>query len=99
MFQGCIELEQVTIADGITSIDDYAFYACEALKSITIPKSVTHIGEFALGCASLDDIYYAGSKAEWNSIELEPRWNDATSAQSNSFTVHCTDGDISIDIY
>jgi len=37
----------VDVPYGETSIDDYAFYACDALRSITLPNSVTSIGDYA----------------------------------------------------
>lgn len=33
-----------TIPDGVTAIEDYAFYYCSGLTSVTIPSSVTSIG-------------------------------------------------------
>ena len=43
-----------SIPNGITSIGDYAFYACNALKSVTIPYGVTSIGISAFGrCTSI----------------------------------------------
>ena len=50
-------IETVVIEDGVTSIGQYAFYACTSLASITIPKSVTSIGEFAFNnCKALKNI-------------------------------------------
>ena len=44
----------VTIGNGVKSIDYSAFYGCTELTSITIPDSVTSIGGFAFyGCTGL----------------------------------------------
>ena len=48
-----ISLKKVTITSA-TSIDTYAFCACDSLRSITIPNSVTSIGSYAFErCNSL----------------------------------------------
>lgn len=50
-------IKSVVIDDGVTSIDEYAFYNCSSLKSITIPDSVTSIGSYAFyGCSSLKSV-------------------------------------------
>ena len=52
-----LELENVTIDNGVTSIGDYAFSNCMELSSITIPDSVTSIGDYAFsGCMELSSI-------------------------------------------
>ena len=43
-FSSCDALK-ITIPDGVTSIGDYAFYACDGLTSIEIPDSVTTLGK------------------------------------------------------
>ena len=46
-----------TIPDGVTAIEDYAFYYCSGLTSVTIPSSVTSIGESAFQhCTGLTSI-------------------------------------------
>ena len=39
----------MTLHEGLTKIEDWAFHDCLKLKKICIPKSVTNIGEMALG--------------------------------------------------
>ena len=44
----------VVIPDGVTSIEMYAFYGCNALMSVTMPNGVASIGEAAFfGCEGL----------------------------------------------
>jgi len=46
-----------TIPNGVTSISDFAFYACDSLPGITIPGIVTNIGDRAfLNCTNLTAI-------------------------------------------
>ncbi|MBR2184938.1 MAG: leucine-rich repeat domain-containing protein [Prevotella sp.] len=50
-------IKTVSIAYGITSIGNCAFYDCSKLTSVTIPNSVTSIGELAFySCSSLKSI-------------------------------------------
>lgn len=40
-------------------------------RSVTIPDSVTSIGNYAFGgCPSLTDVYYSGTKENWNAITI-----------------------------
>lgn len=49
--------EKITISDGVTNIDDHAFYGCSSLTDVTIPDSVTNIGEHAFTkCTALTEI-------------------------------------------
>ena len=49
-------VKQVVVADGVTTIGDYAFSDCHSLTSVTIPNSVTTIGSYAFLCASLTSV-------------------------------------------
>ena len=51
------KVREVVIPDGVTKIDECAFYGCKGLTDITIPDSVTSIGKKAFwGCSSLTSI-------------------------------------------
>ena len=41
------EITDLVIPDGVTTIDNYAFYYCSSLSSVTIPEGVTSIGDYA----------------------------------------------------
>ena len=54
LIAGC---QNTIIPNSVTSIGEYAFYACHPLTSITIPNSVMSIGDYAFQyCSSLTSI-------------------------------------------
>jgi len=70
-FYECYNLTSVVIGNSVTSIGYQAFRSCTDLTSITIPDSVTSIGSYAFyDCISLGDVYYNGSKADWEKISI-----------------------------
>ena len=70
-FEHCSSLTNITIPNSVTSIDNYAFKNCTNLKSITIPNSVTSINYSVFsGCTSLKDIYYEGTKSQWEKLDI-----------------------------
>lgn len=71
VFGGCSSLTSITIPNGITSIKERTFSSCISLTSIEIPDSVTSIEDCAFRkCSSLKDVYYTGTKKEWNNISI-----------------------------
>ena len=82
-FSGCRRLGSVTIPNSVTTIGDYAFEQCEYLTAATIPASVTSIGGNVFhGCRSLADIWFGGTRAEWESLNVDV---------PEGATVHCAD--------
>lgn len=73
-FGDCPSLTSVTIPDSVTSIGHLAFAGFEdssGLTSVTIGSGVTSIGDSAFDCCfDLADVYYGGSKAQWNAISI-----------------------------
>ena len=84
-FSGCLSLNRIEIPVGIIEIDFYTFFDCESLTEIVIPVTVTSImfGAFC-GCESLKDIYYGGTKAEWDKIII-----DADNDELLYSNIHC----------
>ena len=88
-FMFCINLEEVNLADGIETIGDAAFFGCNAFTTFNIPGSVKYVGYKAFAeCAALTDIYYDGTKAEWDALP-----NIGMAGIAKSVTIHFNDGE------
>ncbi|MCM1277065.1 MAG: leucine-rich repeat domain-containing protein, partial [Lachnospiraceae bacterium] len=81
-FANCTSLENITIPDTVKEIKVGAFWDCSSLKSITIPKSVTTLeipsGGLFSGCTSLTDVYFEGTKEQFETIMLNGSWDNNT---------------------
>ena len=75
-FEDCAPLKNIIIPNTVTSIGNWAFYLCN-LVSITIPNSVKTIGRDAFYCESVNDVYYEGTKEQWDTIEIDEVGNEA----------------------
>ena len=95
----------VTIPDGVTSIDDYAFNHCSSLESIVIPDGVTSIDDYAFyGCSSLESIvipdsvtsigdyafYGRSSLTTVNYKGSQEQWGQISIGNSNSYLTNAT---------
>ena len=70
-FEGCNRLTKIVIPDKVSLIDYWTFYNCSNLTSITIPNTVTSINNNAFyACENLNDVYYRGTKTEWENISV-----------------------------
>ena len=79
----------IVIPDGVTNIGNYIFDYCKELVSVSIPTSVTSIENYAFnGCSGLT-VIYAGTKAEWEALNV---------SLSGGTSVSCRDGDIDQEI-
>lgn len=93
-FENCYSLVSVVIPSSITRIGYQAFNSCKSISSVTIPGSVTEICENAFNfCKSLMEIYYGGTKDEWNALKKGQRWNFLVPATE----VICSDGTVEIE--
>ncbi len=80
-------VKEYRIPSGIIEIEESAFFLCNNLTSISIPKSVTKIDRKAfLGCFNLTEVYYDGSKEEFEAITIESENDILTNAN-----IHYTD--------
>ena len=87
LFDSCSFLESVTIPDSIEKIGYAAFGGCFNLKEISIPSSVTYIGDCAFSYSGLTDVYYDGTKEQWNAIEIV---NNTNEYANNDLLIYAT---------
>ena len=70
-FADCSNLTSVIIPEGVTSLGKFAFSSCSSLTYVVIPASMVNIGDNAFYyCKQLKKVYYNGSKADWNKIQI-----------------------------
>ena len=80
-------LKSIELPEGLTTIKNCAFADCNVLESVTIPASVTTIMEHMFdnpsnptgGCPMLKTVKYAGTKEQWDKINLAENNNILTS--------------------
>ena len=87
-FSGCLKLTNVTIPYSVTSIGDLAF-GQSGITSIIIPDSVTSIGDSPFWyCEKLANIYYSGTKEQWDSIAPKDLGNGMGSEVTGGTVIH-----------
>lgn len=70
-FYACSSLTKIVIPNDVRAIGNEAFANCTALKRVTISKGVTKIRNKAFAnCKTLKDVYYSGTKEDWNKIAI-----------------------------
>ncbi len=85
MFYGCTSLESIAIPEGVTHIGESVFQNCSSLKTIYLPSTIEYIDpNVVAGKVAVTDVYYNGTKTEWQSIGYDV---------PESVTVHFLGGD------
>ena len=85
-------LTSVTFPGNLSTITFRSFLECEQLRSVVIPSSVKTIENLAFGsCTNLADVYYEGSKTDWNGISIYNRNDDLLNATIH-FNWKCMNG-------
>lgn len=70
LFRWCA-IEELTIPEGVTSIDESAFNSNTALITVTLPETIETVSSAAFGgCSNITDVYYAGTQAEAEAIQI-----------------------------
>ena len=86
-------LTSIVISEGTKRIAKAAIMEHLSLTQITLPASITNIDQAAIfNCPKLTEIYFNGTKEQWNRIEKHQSW----CVQCPITVIHCSDGDVSV---
>lgn len=92
-FWGCSSLKSIAIPEGVDLLSG-SFGDCYSLETVSLPKTLEKLElDVFYNCGSLKDVYYAGTKAEWENVEIELAEDGAD--YLFAATIHCSDGDTS----
>lgn len=80
------KIVSVTIPEGVTMINRFAFF-CPNMTWVKIPVSVNRIMSDAFACEKLKDIYYSGTREQWNKIFFDFNYGDSLAQR---VTIHFT---------
>ncbi len=93
-FGGCSSLKSISIPESVTRIGNFAFNECNNLKNITIPNSISNIDFYTFrNCSNLTDVYYSGTKEQWQQITIAEGNENLTNASvhyNNQSLITCT---------
>lgn len=68
-FDDCVNIETIILEDGVSRIEEHAFWNCKGLTAMTIPTSVSYLGGWAFAyCSSLKTITYKGTLSQWKAL-------------------------------
>ena len=93
-FEYCDSLRNIALPEKLTCIGEGVFCYCSSLSSINIPVSVDTIYRENFAASQLKDIYYGGTKEQWNNINIISRDVIITGYDGlSNATIHYVDDD------
>ncbi len=71
-FEGCEALKRLKFHSGLTILEDSVFQGCQSLSCLILPSGLeTILWRMVNDCPALEEIYFCGTKAEWNQISID----------------------------
>ncbi len=85
-FEGMFDLEEIKIPEGVTEIKRSTFARC-GFSSVSLPASLVKIEKEGFNDHTrLKNLYYSGSEADWDKIEMDE--NVRIELESSYTTIH-----------
>ncbi|MCR5651112.1 MAG: leucine-rich repeat protein, partial [Lachnospiraceae bacterium] len=86
-YDSMTNVHTIEISSGLTSIQQSTFAGFSGLRKISLPDSLLQIRSSSFeGCSSLEDIYYNGTKEQWDNIDNTSNLDDYVPSTS---ILHC----------
>lgn len=90
-FKNCSNIRTVKLPEGLETIGQEAFSGTSKLETVYLPSSLTSIGNYNFSGDILENVHYAGTLAQWCSIEMEcSPWTYTDYNGANTGTEHQT---------
>lgn len=78
-FYFCSKLKNITLPEGVETIRYAAFTGCNEMTSVSFPKSLKTLEINSIGALPrLKNVYYRGTKSQWNKLTKEVDFKDVT---------------------
>lgn len=84
----------LVIPDGVTRIEDYAFYHYfNGLTSLTLPSTLEYIGAWSFcKCTGVSSIVFKGTQNQWQTMTKGSWWDNKAGDGYGFLKVSCIDG-------
>lgn len=70
-FSSCSSLISINIPESVTVIQPNVFRGATCIRRVALPKSLKGVLANAFyGCKKIQEVFYAGSEAEWNALPI-----------------------------
>lgn len=88
LFIDCKSLSSVILNKSLIEIKPQVFFKCSMLTEITLPSSLKTIGYSAFDITLIRNVYYEGTKVQWNAISIDKG--------NTLLTSHITDTEVTL---
>lgn len=91
-----LDIQEITVPEGVQCIDEFAFINCRKLTSMILPVSLKTLSSRSLD-RDIDEIIYSGTMAQLDNIEVTDYIEQTTYSATDYFSkkiifVQCSDG-------
>lgn len=93
VFSECESLKELVIPNNVQKMGAIC-WTNSSLKTVYLPATIDGLKMSVFrDCIKLKDVYFGGTVAQWEALPKAENWN----LNANAFTVHCTDGNVSVE--